>query len=63
MTMDTYSEEDGVKYDGHIHEPILAAGKKRARRRELTRLRARSKARGMTDEELDRAMGKEDTYG
>ena len=40
---EVYSEEDGVKYDAHIHEPMLAAGEKRASGREQKRLRKRAK--------------------
>jgi|HubBroStandDraft_6_1064221.scaffolds.fasta_scaffold44847_3 hypothetical protein len=56
---EVYSEEDGVKYDAHIHEPILREGSKRAERREQKRLRKRAKEHyGMTDEQIERALGK-----
>jgi hypothetical protein len=55
---EVYSEEDGVKYDAHIHEPMLREGSQRAERREQKRLRKRAKERyGMTDEQIERALG------
>jgi len=56
---EVYSEEDGVKYDAHIHEPILREGSKRAGKRELARLRKRAKEHyGMSDEQIERTLGK-----
>ena len=61
---ETFSEEDGIKYDAHIHEPILREGSKRAERREQARLRKRAREHyGMSDEQIERALGKETGRG
>ena len=53
---EVYSEEDGVKYDAHIHGPMLdnATADKKHRRR--ARLRAKN-VHKLTDEQIRKLYG------